>query len=75
MSAVMAVSGALFCGAVAALLVARRHLARALEAERLDAELARELAHFDQRCARKGRTERPAASDVEPARGAREGRA
>jgi hypothetical protein len=53
MSAVMAVSVALFAAALGALVAVRRRLGRALEAERLDAHLARELAHFERRCAEK----------------------
>ncbi|MCU0683270.1 MAG: hypothetical protein MUF34_13695 [Polyangiaceae bacterium] len=53
MSLVMAASVVVFSGALAGLLVARRRLARALETERLEALVARELAGFDQRCASK----------------------
>jgi hypothetical protein len=57
MISVMGVSVALFLGSLVALLFARRRLGRALETERLDRHVTRELAQFDQRCAQRERSE------------------
>jgi hypothetical protein len=57
MSAVMAAAVALFVGSLVTLLALRRRLGRALEAERLERHVARELAQFDRRCAEKGQHE------------------